>query len=59
MVCGFIVNADTSRVIFVTQVTLLGGMLEMIKEAVRFQELEIFDFSSLASSLNDQSENLS
>ena len=57
MVCGFIINGNTGMVIFVAEVALLGT-LEMSEEVVTFQEIEIFDFSSLASSLDDQSGNL-
>ena len=49
MVCGFIVDDCTGAAIFVAEVALLDT-LEIIKEAVTFQELEIFDFSSSSSS---------
>ena len=57
MVCGFILDSSTGAVIFVAEVALLGT-LEMIKEAVTFQEIEIFDFSSSALSSDDRSGNL-
>ena len=57
MVCGFIIDGGTSAVIFVAEVALLGT-LEMLEEVVTFQEIEIFDFSSSASSSDDRSRNL-